>query len=313
MTSTTHGNNVGKIVFSDKNESIAFKNEKPEEFKTNLNAKGEIYSRIYLEKSLGNIRIDGKEMMGGVYLAYDLYINGKKIDFKRSFGVKKTLIPENKLTYYTDFVKETKQIEKWTTWRLPVLPDLKDPELEYGNFNLGARAFALALLEQAAGTHEIKIELSAYSTYSEVFTDVIASGTFSLTLTDADKKRLASAYTTSLPKDEWRGSDKASILKEVKALFEQKIQIKPLMVGLLGNDWEEAVYTDTKGKYRLVRAWAIFPDTNGDGMSPLVSYTWKSDLSTSGWSKIYFSNFFMNGPSWDVEIETVKKAIAAKN
>lgn len=313
MTSPTHENYVGQIVFADNKDAIAFKNEKPADFKNQLTASNQIHSRIYLDQSLGNIQINGNEMMGGIALSYDIYINGTKVAYKRSFDIKKINIPEHKQSCYTDYVKESKQIQEWTTWRLPLLPDPKDPEVKYGNVNMGARAFVLALLEQKAGTHQIKIELSAYSTYSNIYTDVLARGEFSLVLSKEDKERLASAYAAPLPKDEWEGNNKAALLEEVRKAFQDKIKISPLKVGLLGKDWTEHVYTDTKGKYRTVSAWAVFPDVNGNGMSPLVSYNWTSNLSTDGWTKLFYDGFCTNCPDWEVEIEMVKALQTVKH
>jgi len=77
---------------------------------------------------------------------------------------------------------------------------------------MGAHALALALLEQVPGKHQIKIALSIYSTYSNIFTDVIASGEFSLEITKSDHERLANAYTAPLLIDEWMGKNKEKII-----------------------------------------------------------------------------------------------------
>jgi len=307
ITSTTHGNNIGKIVFANSNQPLAFQNETPSAFKTSFSASENIYARVYVEKAAGHVGFGGQSEYIPGYFMYDLSINGKKIDHKRHFGSMWRHVPENARTYYFEEVTENDEWFKWTSWRFYLLPDLNDEELKYGNRNISSRAFVLALLEQNAGTHTVKLDIRARSRVDEAESPVIASGEFTITLTDQDKKDMAFRYAPPLPKDEWQGGNKEGLLKEIATAFQNEVNEEPILVGIYGRDWNEGTYTATGQKYRKLAGWAVFPkDSDGDGQVKITTFNWVSDYSNAGWTKLRFDSHCNGCPDWDVDLAAVR-------
>jgi hypothetical protein len=305
ITSSIHGANVGKIVFASSMNDIAFKKENPAKFKNVFRADEKIYARVYTAQSLANTTFDGNQEYAPGILLYNMYINGKQVGYKRSFGMHRH-IPAAKKTYFTEQLEAVDAWFKWTSWKLFLLPDEKDPDLKYGNMNIAARSFVLALLDLDPGTHEIKIEVSCLSMTGEAQTEVVASGAFSLNLTAADKKKLAFAYAPPLPKDEWQGGNKEKLLAEIKEAFRKEIKKEPILVGISGSSWKEGSYTLTGQKYRKIAAWAVFPDGDGDGQVPITTFNWVSDYANGSWTKLRFDSHCLGCPDWDVEVVAVK-------
>lgn len=309
MTSTTHADYVNKIVFAKSLDAISFRNEKPSQFTNSFNASDNIYSRIYLDKSIGNTPHEGKKCWAGI-LMYDMYIDGNKVPFKKEFGVFGN-IPENEKTYYMEGVDDHDQVNIWTSWRPTLLPKESDEELKYGNVNIQARCFALALLDLQPGKHEVTLKMYSRSLDTGAETGVLAEGSFSINLTAADKKALAFKYTPPLPKDEWVGGNKEAIKNEIREAFINQLGKTPIVVGISGRDWRESSYTLTGQKYRKISGWAIFEDGDGDGQVPITTFNWISDYTNGGWTKLRFDSHCLGCPNWDVEVAAVK-AMASK-
>lgn len=304
ITSAVHGQHSGKIVFAKSLNAIAFKKEQPSKFATNFKASEPIYARLYLPKSVGNTDHGGSKAYASIYM-YDMYIDGQQVPFKKGFGFYKQ-VPESQRTYYMESEEDQERMNVWTTWRPTLLPNESDEELKYGNVNIMARAFALALLELSPGSHEVELKFASRDIAGEGNTGVIASGKFNIELTAADKKDLAFKYAPPLPKDEWTGGNKAQLLKEVHAAFANQLNKEPIRVGLVGRDWNEGSYTLTGQKYRKLSAWAVFDDTDGDGQVPITTFKWISDYSNGGWTKLRFDSHCLGCPDWDVEVAAVK-------
>lgn len=90
----------------------------------------------------------------------------------------------------------------WTTWRHYLLPNLDDEELSYGNRNISAMAFVLALLEAGPGTHNISLDVYGMNASGDNQTEVIATGSFSLSLSPEDMSMMTPKYVSS-PIEEW--------------------------------------------------------------------------------------------------------------
>lgn len=305
ITSSVHRQNVGKIVFANNLNTIAFKRENPSEFKKHFNAFDPIYARVYLEKSIGNTPHNGSKAYQ-VYLMYDMYIDGEKVDHKKSFGMWRS-IPENDRTYFTEELTDHKKLNVWTSWRPTLLPNLEDDDLKYGVVNIQARAFALALLDLANGNHSVTLKMySVDMANPDAVSDVLAEGTFSIEITSAFKKELAFKYAPPLPKDEWRGSDKSSVEADIINAFEVELRKKPIVSGIYGMDWKEGTYSLTGQRYRKVAGWAVFEDGDGDGQVPVTTFNFISDYAGGSWTKLRFDSHCLGCADWDVEVAAVK-------
>jgi len=188
----------------------------------------------------------------------------------------------------------------------------KRQELKYGNRNIQARAFALALLDLTPGTYEITLEVRAVEMAGDGMTDLMASGSFNLTLSSSDLKAMAFKYAPTLPKDEWRGGNKKEIIDQIAFAFEKQLGKKPLIAGISGMDWSEGTYRLTGQKYRKIAGWAVFEDTDGDGQVPVTTFNWISDYSNAGWTNLRFDSHCLGCPNWNVETEAVKALNAGR-
>lgn len=299
ITSEVHRKNVNKIVFATNKSDLAFKNERAEKFKNSFTSSDNIYGRVYVDKSIKN---KTNEYVAGV-LMYDMYINGRRIEHKKSFGMYRHL--SNK-SYYTEQLESDDTFNKWTSWKVWLLPDEKDDELKYGNCNIGARAFTLALLDQTPGTYEIKIDVYHVSMDGETKSDVLATGNFKFELKANDKKRLAFAYAPPLPKDEYTGSDKIAVLADIKEAFIQELGKTPIICGIYKKGWKEGSYSLTGQKYKKIAGWAVFEDGDGDGQVPITTFNFISDYTNGGWTKLRFDSHCLGCADWDVEVAAVK-------
>lgn len=310
ITSPAHGDHVGKIVFADNLDAISFKKEDARQFKNSFNASEPIYARLYLPKSVGNTPHGGSKSYASIYM-YDLYIDGNKVPFKKSFGMAEH-VPVPERTFYMESTTDQEELGVWTTWRPTLLPRETDEELKYGNVNTMARCFVLALMDQPAGTHEVELKMYSRDMADNRQTDVLASGKFTLKLTEADKKAFAFKYAPPLPKDEWVGSDKQQLIRDLKVAFANQLNKEPILVGLVGRDWTESIYRLTGGKYRKIAAWAVFEDGDGDGQVPITTFNWISDYSGGSWTKWRFDSHCNGCPDWDVEVAAVKAMASGK-
>ena len=303
-TSKTHEKYAGKIVFAENLQSISFKNENPSAFKSSFQVSEPIYARVYLHKSIGNTAHEG-DRTHKANIMYDLYIDGKKVSFKKAFGMYRH-IPDNERTFYMEDIENNDQLNQWTTWRPTLLPLEKDDDLKYGSVNIMARSFALSLLDLSAGTHEVELRMYSRDLASGAETEVLASGSFSLKITEADKKTLAFKYVPPLPKDTWIGGDKEAITSEIEKAFIDELRKTPIATGIYSKDWNEGTYSLTGQRYRKIAGWAVFDDTDGDGQVPITTFNFISDYSGGSWIKLRFDSHCLGCPDWDVEVEAVK-------
>lgn len=304
ITSAAHADHVGQIVFAKTLNAISFRNEKPNLFEKKFNASDDIYARVYLPKSIGNTPHQGNKCWAGI-LMYDMYIDGNKVPFKKAFGMYRD-VPESDRTYYLEELNDQDQLNVWTSWRPTLLPNENDEELKYGNVNIQARCFALALLDLQAGQHDVTLKMYSRDRASGAETEVLAEGSFSINLTAKDKKALAFKYAPPLPKDEWVAGNKESVKNEIKEAFINQLGKTPLIVGISGRDWREGSYSLTGQKYRKISGWAVFEDGDGDGQVPITTFNWISDYTNGGWTKLRFDSHCNGCPNWEVEVSAVK-------
>ena len=299
ITSDIHRKNVGKIVFAHNKSDLAFKNERSGKFKNSFTSSDHIYGRVYVDKSIKN---KTNEYAPGV-LMYDMHINGNRIEHKKSFGMYRHLTNKS---YYTEQLEADDTFNKWTSWKVWLLPKENDDDLKYGSCNIGARAFTLALLDQSPGTYVIKIDVYHVSMDGGTKSDVLASGSFNFELIANDKKRLAFAYAPPLPKDEYTGSDKTAAVSAIKEAFIQELGKTPIICGIYKRGWKEGSYSLTGQKYRKIAGWAIFEDGDGDGQVPVTTFNFISDYTNGGWTKLRFDSHCLGCADWDVEVAAVK-------
>ncbi|MDA9773644.1 hypothetical protein N9B82_01690 [Saprospiraceae bacterium] len=304
ITSKVHENHRSKIVFAKKLRDIQFKNENVSAFQTDFLASESIYARVYLEQSIGNTP-HGNQKSYKAHLMYDLYIDGKKIAFKKAFGMYRH-IPENKRSFYIEEIDNQDQLEVWTSWRPTLLPNESDDDLKYGSVNIMARSFALSLLELTPGKHDIEIRMYSMDMATMATTPILASGSFTLSITEKDKKALTFKYSPPLPNKAWLRNDEKIVIEDATRAFEVELRKKPLITGIYSPDWQEGTYTLTGKRYRKIAAWAVFDDTDGDGQVPVTTFNFISDYSNGAWSKLRFDSFCLGCPDWDVEVDAVK-------
>ncbi len=307
MTSDAHSDYVGKIVFTSDPSALNFGKDNPSKFKNEFDASDPIYSKVFLSKSLANnIYQDGEQEYALMITGYRMYIDGKLIEHKRAFSNAPQMSGENTF-YYTEFDPSgIEAFKKWTAWRHFILPKEDDEELKYGNRNMSARAFTLALLELEEGKHSVKIEVIGCSVAESQYTDVLATGEFKITLSKEDKKKLAFKYAAPLPKEKWQGGNKEQILKELEIAFQNEFKEKPLYIGILDAGWKEGTYSLNGQKYRKISAYAIWADKDGNGMNSLTGYNWISDYSSGNWTKLRFDSHCNTCPRYEVEYVAIK-------
>lgn len=301
ITSPVHQKYVNQIVFAKSKNDLAFKNENPSKFTNSFSTSDNIYGRVYLDKSIKN-KISS--YAPGV-LFYELYIDGQRIGHKKSFGMYKHLEDPS---YYTEQMNGGDPFFKWTSWKVWLLPTLDDNEIQYGNVNIAARAFTLALLDQEPGKHEVQLKIINVSMDGTGQNDFLAEGSFVIDIKAADKNKLAFAYAPPLPKDEYTGPNKSETLAAIKTAFEEEVNKTPIIWGIYKQGWKEGTYTLTGQKYKKIAGWAVFPDTNGDGQVPITTFNFISDYSNGGWTKLRFDSHCLGCPDWDVEIAAAKAA-----
>jgi len=298
ITSDVHRNNVNKIIFANNKSDLAFKNEKPRNFKNEFTTSDNIYGRAYVDKSVKN---KTGEYAPGV-LMYDMTIDGQRIGHKKSFGMYRHLT--NK-PYYTEQMENT-PFDIWTSWKVWLLPNENDEDLVYGSCNIGSRAFTLALLDQSVGKHDVKIDVYHMSMDGETKSEILATGSFSIEVKAADKKRLAFAYAPPLPKDEYTGPNKAATIENIKEAFIQELGKTPIITGIYKRGWKEGSYSLTGQKYKKIAGWAVFEDGDGDGQVPVTTFNFISDYTNGGWTKLRFDSHCLGCADWDVEVAAVK-------
>lgn len=299
ITSEVHRKHVNQIVFANKKSDLAFKNEKESAFKTSFTTNDNIYGRVYVDQSIKN---KTGSYVGGV-LMYDMYIDGKSVEHKKSFGMYRHL---SDLTYYTEQMDSDETFHQWTSWKVWLLPEEDDDELKYGNCNIAARAFTLALLDATPGKHEVKIDIFHVSMDGGSKSEVLASGSFTIDIKAQDKKKLAFAYAPPLPKDEYAGPDKEGTLASIKEAFIQELGKTPIVYGVYKRGWKEGSYSLTGQKYKKIAGWAVFEDGDGDGQVPITTFNFISDYTNGGWTKLRFDSHCLGCADWDVEVAAVK-------
>lgn len=299
ITSDVHRNHVNQIVFAKSKSDLAFKNENPSSFSNTFTSSDHIYGRVYVDRSVKN---KTKALAPGV-LFYDLYIDGKRVEHKKSFGMYRHL---TKKSYYTEQLDADETWSQWTSWKVWLMPRQDDEELKYGNSNIPARAFVLAMLDQSPGKHDIRLDIYNVGMAGGRKSEVLATGSFTFDLKQSDMKRLAFAYAPPLPKDEYNGSDKAKTIAEIKAAFENQIRKTPIICGIYKDGWQEGSYSLTGQKYRKISGWAVFDDTDGDGQVPITTFKFISDYTNGGWTKLRFDSHCLGCANWEVEVAAVK-------
>ena len=299
ITSEVHRKNVNKIVFAKNKSDLTFRRENPSNFKTSFTSSDNIYGRVYVDKSIKN----KTKQYGPGILMYDLFIDGNRISHKKSFGMYKHLQDK---TYYTEQIDVGNSFNKWTSWKIWLLPTLNDDELKYGNCNIASRAFTLALLEQKPGNHQIKINVYYTDMTGDFKSKTLASGEFTIEIKATDKKKLAFAYAPPLPKDEYSGTNKKETIAAIKEAFIQQLGKSPIICGIYKRGWREGSYRLTGQKFKKIAGWAVFEDSDGDGQVPVTTFNFISDYTNDGWTKLRFDSHCLGCADWDVEVEAVK-------
>lgn len=302
ITSDIHRQNVGKIVFASKKSDLSFKNENSRNFSKSFSTSDHIYGRAYVDQSIKN---KTNEYAPGI-LMYDMFIDGKRISHKKSFGMYRHLSDKS---YYTEQMQADDSWQVWTSWKVWLLPTEDDEELKYGSCNIAARAFTLSLLELPTGSHNILIQIYHMDMTGENKSDILATGEFTLNVKKEDKQNLAFAYAPPLPKDEYTGSDKKETIAAIRQAFQNQLGKTPIIEGIYKNGWQEGSYSLTGQKYKKIAGWAVFDDQDGDGQVPITTFNFISDYTNGGWTKLRFDSHCLGCADWDVEVAAVKALV----
>lgn len=186
ISSPTHTKYLKKIVFSK--SEIVKSQENEANFTNTFALTDNIYSRVYLEKSIRNEAGNVGNCFSPTYF------------IRYSFDDGATKMPEwLNVKVHNVLSGAADAVDKWTTWQPAVswsAADLTGPEL-------GVKNFVKYVRNLPAGTHKIKMEVvydipedsnNGYSTYEYTTKfgpeKVLAVGEFTLNVTEADKKVL---------------------------------------------------------------------------------------------------------------------------
>jgi len=188
---SVHDKNVKKIVFSK--TEIVKGSENEAQFTSTFNLSDNIYSRVYLERSIGNEAASIGDCFGKTYFIRYSFNNGA------------TKLPDwLNVNVHNTLMGAEGSVDKWTTWQPAVSPSTEDL-----NFDINSiKNYVKYIRYLPAGTHKIKMEVvydipddeqpagSRYEENCRKFTTkfgaekVLASGEFTITFTEADKRAL---------------------------------------------------------------------------------------------------------------------------
>ena len=276
MTSQSHADNVGKIVFSS--SEIKFRNEDPSKFITTFKLGDPIYGRMYFPQNMLNTPLyhsQGNDVLpAGGYREGEweirLYVDGQSQNVKfNNFAMGKV---------------SEKAEREWTTWQVNLAPD--DPKFRENNIVDPWIKIAARL---KPGTHEIKLEFRAVQ--GQYYSKPMAVGSFQMVVDEG-----ADFAAGVFPKDTYTGSDLASLKESMKyalvgPVAKSASEITDVSVT---SDWRHGRYTDTLVEYRKIQGTVLWADTDGDGVSRYTTYSFIQTKQGNGWSNLKF-NAFVNG------------------
>jgi hypothetical protein len=275
MTSPTHSDNVGKIVFSS--EEIKFKNEDAGKLKTVFKLGDPIYGRMYFQQSLANTPLFHTQ--GGE--AYrDSHRDG-------SWKLLLSVDGENQGIRFGNFAQgkvDEKAEKEWTTWQINLAPD---------QAKLGEKNIVDAWIKVAArlkpGKHTIKLSFQA--TLGQYESKPMAVGSFDIVVAEG-----ASFAAGAFPASTYQGADLTSLKERMKnALVGPVAKSASEVIDVaVTSDWNHGRYTDTLVEYRKIQGTVLWADSDGDGVNRYTTYSFIQDKQGSGWSGLRF-NAFVNG------------------
>ena len=252
ITNDVHKANVGNIVFA--NDPISFKTPDASLFKKDFSASETIFGRLYLPQSisntpveritndkgevllkLGDIKGESTEFPGNaVNLSYHVSINGVPIvtEMKGKFS------DVNPNAMYTWFVAGD-EMYIWTTRQLFFLPPSDFEHLDRDEIRDPSIAFAKALTTQKPGKHTVDVEIRFTCMSSNCeggLSEPIASGQFTLNLTEDDLATLGKEYGRGLPEAKMRNKTLEASMK--KALKDADWEYEIIKVAIVQSDWQ---------------------------------------------------------------------------
>lgn len=219
-SSATHTKNVKKIVFSK--TEIVKGSENEAAFTNSFNLSDNIYSRVYLEKSIGHEAASIGDCFGKNYFIRYSFDNGA------------TKLPDwLNVNVYNTLMGSEGSVDNWTTWQPAISPSTEDLNFDI----LSIKNYVKYIRYLPAGTHKIKMEVvydipedeqpagSRYEENCRKYTTkfgaekVLASGEFTITFTEADKRALYKKVCPLYKKEiETYNRSEYSLVSNAKAL-----------------------------------------------------------------------------------------------
>lgn len=283
MTSETHKENVGKIVFSDR--EIQFRQEDPSQLKDRFQLGDSIYARAYFAQpirssswvlagqptDLGNLQETSYEIR--------VYFDGVHQEYR--FG-----------KFFGPHELGPKSAFEWTTFQVNLTPREQDKGERYMR-----EAWAKLTRKLSPGPHQVRMELWGVQGQAET-ASAMATGEFTLNVRQGSAEEAG-----SFPPDTYRGQD----LEQLKSIM-RGVLVGPVAKSgsdildvSVTSDWREGVYTDTKVRYRKIQGTVLWRDSDGDGYCRFGSYSFIQSWTGNGWGNLQFKAFVNGGPEGEVK------------
>lgn len=278
MTSPTHAENVGKIVFS--NQEIKFRKEDSSKFRNSFNLGEPLFGRMYFKQCMGMTPLYHTQtthvLQPGGYRDGSwevlLYVDG--------------VSQNKKFQNFADGQSSDKVVNNWTTKQLNLAPD--DPSVLEPHISDPWIEVAAAL---KPGTYDIRVVFQA--TQGQYKSKPMAEGSFKLTV-GANSDFAAGSF----PQSTYTGSDLNTIRDAMKGALVGPVakSFSDILDVSVTSDWKHGRYTDSLVEYRKIQGTVLWADSNGDGVSRYTSYSFIQTKQGSSWSALKFNAFVNGGP-----------------
>lgn len=283
MTSPTHKENVGKIVFSD--QEVKFRKEDPSQLKESFQLGEPIYARAYFAQpirsspwvlngqptDLGNLQDTDYEIR--------MYFDGVHQEYR--FG-----------KFFGPHGLGPKSAFEWTTFQVNLTPKEQDKGERYMR-----EAWAKLTRKLSPGPHKVRMELWGVMGQAQT-ASAMAVGEFTLNVREG-----SAVEAGSFPADSYSGSD----LEQLKSIM-RGVLVGPVAKSgseildvSVTSDWREGRYTDTLVRYRKIQGTVLWHDSDGDGYCRFTSYSFIQTWTGNGWGSLQFKAFVNGGPEGEVK------------
>lgn len=283
--SDLHKNNIGKIVWS--NKQINYADQDSVKTKNRFKLSEPIFARVYLKHSLGNTPVyssvnDKPSQNTRFGYEYKLFIDEQEKAVK--FGV----FMDSQLTGSAG--------ETWTTMQFA-----PNPVPFTDNFKTEADAWRTATKGLSSGNHNVRFEL--WATMGQYRSrQPISVGEFILEVNKGE--RIAAG--TPFPKDNYRGKDIETVRNEILDAVSGSIAKKPetVLKASVASNWKQGMYKTTKKRYKTISGTLLWPDKDNDSVCRFTTYNFISDhLGGNNWSPLRFKSYCLSCAEGDAQCQ----------